>query len=144
MRKKDFILVSRQMLEEKLPVGFMYNEGGYNAGDSGWRVTSGQESALTLCNPDNSIVADYEDLIHYAPETEEFLKGKKGTVVQRVDGQLKLIGVDKSFRNITIEPCRMFRKGRYIKSPGVTNIVTQDAQDMKSFLKKKKETDDLF
>ena len=71
-------VVSRQVSEEGLAVGFLYREAPGFPNDSGWRFFSGDESDGYTDNPDNFTVCGIGEITASNPDILPLLQEKAG------------------------------------------------------------------
>lgn len=71
-------VVSRQVSEEGLAVGFLYREAPGFPNDSGWRFFSGDESDGYTDNPDNFTVCGIGEITASNPDILPLLREKAG------------------------------------------------------------------
>lgn len=93
--------VTKDLVEQKKQVGFMYKEKTDNANDSGWRFFSGDESQDYVDNADNIIVCSLNDVINSLDSSvEQYLNSEIGTAYERnKDSGLFLKVNDFKFEN---------------------------------------------
>jgi hypothetical protein len=66
-----------------LKVGFMYRATPDDAGDSGWRFFSGEESQDYVDDPRNLAIYDVNTIANYDPDIIPFLDAPAGTAFER-------------------------------------------------------------
>jgi len=82
MENFGYVLATRKLVEEHLPVGFMYREKASN-GDSGWRFFSGTEDQDYVDNPDNIKIYDIETILNIDKSIRPYLQSAAGTAFER-------------------------------------------------------------
>ena len=134
LNKSEYVVVTKKALENK-EIGFAYRIPAEGMKDSGWRMMYNKsENKLDLANPDKVFACDIKDLLKYFPEIEEFLKEKKYTYVEYINGIYIKKKTDKNLSDI---PFRMSGKQKYnvIIGSGSTGgrgfIFTPDPKNMK-------------
>lgn len=83
--KTGYALASKQLVEKKMKVGFMYRESPDNSSDSGWRFLSGHEDDKYVQNPDNIGLYSIQTIAEIDPAIIPFLDGPIGAVFARKD-----------------------------------------------------------
>lgn len=93
--------VTKDLVEQKKKVGFMYKEKSDNINDSGWRFFSGDESQNYVDNADNIIICSLNDVINSLDSSvEQYLNSEIGTAYERnKDSGLFLQVNDFKFEN---------------------------------------------
>jgi hypothetical protein len=90
----QFAIVSRRVLDDGRPVGFLYREAPDNSVDSGWRVFAGDESRAYTDNADNAQAVPLRELLGRDKALEEifrtpapcaFERRKPGTPFRRIE-----------------------------------------------------------
>lgn len=77
-----YVLASKQLVENKLPVRFMYREAG-SGGDSGWRFFSGLEDQEYVDNPDNIAIYDVKTIVGVDKDILPYLNSAVGAAYER-------------------------------------------------------------
>lgn len=72
MSKFGYVIASRMLVDNRLPVMFMYRERP-SGEDSGWRFLSGLEEQNYLDDPDNIGVYDVEEILEIDPTVQVYL-----------------------------------------------------------------------
>lgn len=76
--------ITKDLVEQKKKVGFMYKEKSDNINDSGWRFFSGDESQNYVDNADNIIICSLNDVINNLDSSvEQYLNSEIGTAYER-------------------------------------------------------------
>ncbi|MCB9778730.1 MAG: DUF2185 domain-containing protein [Alphaproteobacteria bacterium] len=86
-------VASRRLIDQGLPVGWMEREPPRDPRDSGWFITSGQETEAELSDASAFAVYDLDTLVRRDPEIVRFLTRPPGTVVGRVGPDRQLVVV---------------------------------------------------
>ncbi len=76
-------IATDRILVDGCKVGYMYREQPEFDGDSGWRLTAGDESDEYMDDPDNSGLYHLNTLCNYDPEIIPFLHAEVGTAYLR-------------------------------------------------------------
>lgn len=71
-------IVSKAVIEEGAPIGFMYREAPVFEHDSGWRFFSGSETDEYAANPENFSVCDTAEIARRHPAAAEWLNQPAG------------------------------------------------------------------
>ena len=82
MKEFGFVLATKKLVEESLPVMFMYREKG-DAGDSGWRFFSGNEDQEYVDNPQNIGIYDIQTIVDIDDSILPFLDSVEGSAYER-------------------------------------------------------------
>jgi hypothetical protein len=69
-----------------LPVGYMYREKSEEEEDSGWRFYSGTETDEYVENEHHFMMFDLNYIANCDPSIIPYLKSKKGTELERIEG----------------------------------------------------------
>lgn len=96
VERLGYVLASKQLVENKMKVCFMYRESPDNSSDSGWRFLSGHEDDKYLQNPDNIGLYSIKTIAETDPDIIPFLDSPIGAVfIRKSDGSplLKLKNV---------------------------------------------------
>lgn len=82
---KDYgaCLVTRHILDDGKPVGFMYREQPEDDFDSGWRFLSGEEDEHYMADEQNAFITDVDMVIVLDPAIKKFLHLPFGTELER-------------------------------------------------------------
>mgnify|MGYP002624894829 CR=1 FL=1 len=85
MRKKNFgyVLATKKLVDERLPVRFMYHEKPDNKDDSGWRFFSGLEDQEYTDNPDNIAIYDINTVMNIDESIWPYLDSIEGMAFER-------------------------------------------------------------
>ena len=78
-----YSIVSNQILNDGLPILFMYREAKIEEEDTGWRFLSGNEDQDYLDEPLNSRFIGLNTLANMEPKIIPHLKKKKGVELER-------------------------------------------------------------
>lgn len=81
--KPGFSIVSNQILNDGLPILFMYREESIEEEDSGWRFLSGQEDQDYLDDPENSRFIGLNTMANMEEKIIRHLKKSRGTELER-------------------------------------------------------------
>jgi len=86
--KQGFIaLMSRMVIDDTLPLRFMYKTVPEHLNDTGWRIYTGYENDEFLANDmENMIPVTVDQLNRMDPSVEPLLKYNAGTVWERTPG----------------------------------------------------------
>ena len=82
---KGYSLVSNQILEEGLPIRFMYREEPLDEEDSGWRVLSGREDQEYLDDSDNSKFIGVNTMANMDQSIIPYLGKELGSELEKKD-----------------------------------------------------------
>lgn len=80
-----YVLATKQLINEKMKVGFMYRESPDNESDSGWRFFVGNESVEYVNNPDNVGIYDIDTIINLDKDVVPLLSAPCGSSFERND-----------------------------------------------------------
>jgi len=76
--------VTKDLVEQKKKIGFMYREKNDNPNDSGWRFFSGDEPQEYVDNADNIIICSLNDVINSIDSSiEQYLNSEIETAFER-------------------------------------------------------------
>jgi hypothetical protein len=78
-----FVIATKRVGEEEIPVGFMYREQPMDAQDSGWRIFAGDESQEYVDNADNSDIYSATTILTIDPSIRELLTRPVGSAFER-------------------------------------------------------------
>ena len=78
-----YSIVSNHILNDGLPILFMYREDPIEKEDTGWRFLSGQEEQDYLDAPQNSRFIGLNTMANMDPSIIPHLKRRKGTELER-------------------------------------------------------------
>lgn len=84
MENFGYVLATKMLVENKLPVLFMYREKGSN-GDSGWRFFSGLEEQAYVDDPNNIAIYDIETILGIDESIRPYLNSLCGRAYERSD-----------------------------------------------------------
>lgn len=84
MNNFGYVLASKMLVEQKLPVLFMYREQGVN-GDSGWRFFSGLEEQEYVDDPNNIAIYDINTILNIDKSIKPYLILKGNCAYERSD-----------------------------------------------------------
>lgn len=82
MKEFGFVLATKKLVEEQLPVMFMYREKGEN-GDSGWRFFAGIEDQEYVDNPQNIGIYDIQTIVDIDDSILPYLDSVEGSAYER-------------------------------------------------------------
>lgn len=82
MKNFGYVLATRKLVEEKLPVRFMYREHGAK-GDSGWRFFAGVEDQEYVDNPENIKIYDIQTILDIDKSIAPYLDAAFGSAFER-------------------------------------------------------------
>ena len=85
MKNFGYVMASKKLVNEKLPVRFMYREKGTDD-DSGWRFFSGTEDQAYTDNPDNIGIYDINTIIAIDKTIIPYLNSVGGIAFERPEG----------------------------------------------------------
>ena len=85
MKNFGYVFATKMLVENKLPVLFMYREKSSN-GDSGWRFFCGQEEQEYVDDPNNIAIYDVETIIKIDDTILPYLDSACGVAYEREDG----------------------------------------------------------
>ena len=85
MKNLGYVMASKKLVNEKLPVRFMYREKG-SGDDSGWRFFSGTEDQAYTDNPDNIGIYDIKTIIAIDKTITPYLESIEGSAFERPEG----------------------------------------------------------
>ena len=81
--KTGYVLASKQLVENKMEVWFMYRESPDNSSDSGWRFLSGHEDDKYIQNPENIGLYNIKTIAEIDPDIIAFLDSPIGAAFAR-------------------------------------------------------------
>lgn len=101
MHKKNFgyVLATKKLVDEKLPVRFMYREKA-EGDDSGWRFFSGLEDQQYTDNPDNIAIYSIDTILSIDESISPYLDSIEGMAFEREGSK----GVFKVCNDYNFEP----------------------------------------
>lgn len=82
MENFGYVFATKMLVEQKLPVLFMYRERGSD-GDSGWRFFAGIEDQEYVDNPDNIAIYDIETILAVDESIRPYLGSLYGRAYER-------------------------------------------------------------
>lgn len=85
MKNFGYVLATKKLVDEKLPVRFMYREKAEN-GDSGWRFFSGTENQEYVDDPSNIAIYDIQTIINIDKSIVPYLESQAGSAFEKPDG----------------------------------------------------------
>lgn len=71
-------IVSKDVIENKEPIGFLYHEEIQFNQDSGWRFFSGYETDEYVNNPENFQICSLSDVMANHPELKDIIHEQQG------------------------------------------------------------------
>ena len=80
-------MITRYILDEVHPVGFMYREEPEEELDSGWRFLSGFEDDAYMDLEDNSVIVDVDLVLVLDPLVKKYLHLPFGSELERVGNE---------------------------------------------------------
>lgn len=84
MENFGYVFATKMLVEQKLPVMFMYREKGSD-GDSGWRFFCGLEEQEYVDDPNNVAIYDIETILAIDESIRPFLGSLYGRAYERND-----------------------------------------------------------
>lgn len=98
MESKNFgyVLATKKLIEQKLPVGFMYHEKGEGQ-DSGWRFFVGDEPQEYVDDPSNIAIYDIKTILKIDKSVKPLLDAEIGSAFEREEGKKTFVKVDFDF-----------------------------------------------
>ena len=87
------VLATKQLVDKKLPVMYMYREISSN-GDSGWTFLAGNETQEYLDNPNNINIYDIQTIIDIDGSIVPYLDSKPGSAYERSNPNEPFVSVD--------------------------------------------------
>ena len=85
IKPMGYSIVSNMILQEGLPVGFMYREEPFDEEDSGWRFLSGTETEDYLDNESNSKAISVNAVANHDAAIIAYLKKPKNSSWERIE-----------------------------------------------------------
>lgn len=85
MNNFGFVLATKKLVDEKLPVRFMYREKA-DPGDSGWRFFSGTEDQEYVDDPSNIAIYDVQTIIDIDKSITPYLNSAVGCAFEKEEG----------------------------------------------------------
>ncbi len=82
---KGYVLAPKRLVEQRLPVRFLYREAPDNPQDTGWRVFAGDESEEYINVPDNIAIYDVQTILSISPDIGPLLPTPAGHAFERPD-----------------------------------------------------------
>ena len=82
MTEFGFVLATKDLVDNKKQVGFMYRENGVGE-DSGWRFFSGFESQKYVDDPENVQVYSIDTILNIDKSIKPFLTSPAGSAFER-------------------------------------------------------------
>jgi len=79
-----YVFATKMLVENKLPVMFMYREKGDN-GDSGWRFFCGLEDQEYVDDPKNIAIYDIETILSIDESIRPYLNSLCGRAYERIE-----------------------------------------------------------
>jgi hypothetical protein len=90
-----YVIISKQVSDEGLPVGYFYREKPDNDRDSGWRFFSGNEDQGYADEASNFAKHNASTIIDIEPEVRDLLGHSFPISFERVEGQFEMIKEDE-------------------------------------------------
>ena len=84
MENFGYVFATKMLVEQKLPVMFMYREKGTN-GDSGWRFFCALEEQEYVDDPNNIAIYDIETILEIDESIRPYLNSLCGRAYERAD-----------------------------------------------------------
>ncbi len=85
MENFGYVFATKMLVEQRLPVLFMYRERG-EEGDSGWRFFSGLEDLAYIDNLDNIEIYDIETILEIDESIRPYLQSLYDRAYERESG----------------------------------------------------------
>ena len=85
MERFGYVFASRMLVDQRLPVRFMYREEA-SGNDSGWRFFSGLEDQDYVDDPKNIAIYDVETILAIDRSIRPYLSAVPGTAFERKEG----------------------------------------------------------
>lgn len=82
-KERGICMITRYILDEVHPVGFMYREEPEEELDSGWRFLSGFEDDAYMELEDNTVIVDVDLVLVLDPLIKKYLHLPYGTELER-------------------------------------------------------------
>lgn len=89
IQPSGYCYASDMITIDGFPVGFMHREKSEDEDDSGWRFYSGKETDEYVENEHHFMMFDLNYIANYDPAIIPYLKSKKGTELERIEGSDK-------------------------------------------------------
>ena len=86
MENFGYVFATKMLVEQKLPVMFMYREKG-SGGDSGWRFFCGLEEQEYVDDPNNIDIYDIETILRIDESIKPYLGSLCGRAYEREDSK---------------------------------------------------------
>lgn len=86
IKTESYGVVSDKITIHGEKIGYMYREAKEDENDSGWRFLSGTETEEYVSDPKNQMFFDLNTIANYDPAIIPYLKMKKGTELERIEG----------------------------------------------------------
>ena len=90
-----YSIVSNQILEDGLPIQFMYREEPIDEEDSGWRFLSGREDQEYLDDADNSKFIGVNTVANLDETIIPYLRYPKGSELERSEDNTGFINIEE-------------------------------------------------
>ena len=84
MKGFGYVLATKMLVQQRLPVMFMYREKG-STQDSGWRFFCGKEDQDYCDNPNNIATYDIQTILEIDPSIKPYLNSIEGCAFERAD-----------------------------------------------------------
>ena len=85
MKNFGYVMATKKLVDEKLPVRFMFREEG-SAQDSGWRFFSGTEDQDYVDDPANIGIYDVETILGIDKSVRPYLSSAVGMAFEKGEG----------------------------------------------------------
>ena len=94
VKMSGYSMVSKQILEDGLPILFMYREDPIDEEDTGWRFLSGQEDQDYLDDADNSKFIGVNTVANMDETIISYLWKPVGTELEKMDGNKEFTSIE--------------------------------------------------
>ncbi len=83
MGNELYSFATKDLINNKKKVEFLYREKSDKENDSGWRFFSGEETQEYVDNPDNILMCSIKDILQIDPSIEKVLDSEPGSAFER-------------------------------------------------------------
>lgn len=83
MKNELYSYATKDLVNNKKNVKFLYREKSNRENDSGWRFFSGDETQEYVDNPDNILLCSIKDILQIDSSIEKLLNSEIGSVFER-------------------------------------------------------------
>jgi len=94
VKMPGYSIVSKQILEDGLPILFMYRENPIDEEDTGWRFLSGQEGQDYLDDADNSKFIGVNTMANMDKSIIPYLRKPIGTELEKKLGEQEFTSIE--------------------------------------------------